>query len=157
MDIIEQAVKKVTETSLLDADQAYNEVKYNLGDLVLLARPRIGVRKEGTATRLQFQTFGPFEVVEKISEVTYRLRKCGTEAISSHHMKFMNPYLAREAYQVETSKTGSNEPDKGIRSESEEDAARDCSPRTGDFMFLMGLRAPTEVPRMVPCKSGRVR
>jgi hypothetical protein len=73
-------------------------VKYNLGDLVLLARPRIGVRKEGTATRLQFQNIGPFEVVEKISKITYRLRKCGTESVSSHHVKFMNPYLTREAY-----------------------------------------------------------
>ena len=51
----------------------------------------------------------------------------------------MNPYLTREAYQVETSAASRDEPDEHNVTEVEREAARGFKPTKGDFMFFMGL------------------
>ena len=71
MEVIERATKRTIEATLFANDQASYEVRYNISDLVLLPRPKIGLRAHGTATRLMYQNVGPFEVVEKLSDVTY--------------------------------------------------------------------------------------
>ena len=110
MRIIEIAAKRQMEARMLEDSQVSYTISFNIGDLVLLSRPKIGSRSKGTATRLLYQNIGPFEVVDKLSDVTYRLRKLGTDKVTSHHVKYINPYLTKQAYEAEVSRATSDEP-----------------------------------------------
>ena len=51
----------------------------------------------------------------------------------------MNPYLTREAYPSKTSMRSKDEPDEGVRSESDDNTVQNFEPKPRDFMFFMGL------------------
>ena len=130
MHTVELAARAHSEAQLLRSYDRYYSVNYNVGDLALLARPRIGSRAKGTTTRLMYQNIGPFEIVEKISEVTYRLRKLGTDTISSQHVRYINPYMTKEAHEKKKEKE-----DVSIGN----DGQAIYQPAPGDFMLFMGL------------------
>ena len=76
-DIYEIHRKRIIEASMLNAEAVHYQRSFDIGDLCLLARTMLGVRKDNTAARLKYQNIGPFEVVEQLSDVLYRLRKVG--------------------------------------------------------------------------------
>jgi hypothetical protein len=139
MDIIERETKRHMEAQLLANDQAAYHVSFDLGDLVLLSRPKIGSRKKGTATRLMYQNIGPFEVVEKVSDVTYRLRKLGTDTVAPHHVKYINPYLTKSAYETKVAADTADSP-------ANPSTTIDPSflPAIGDFMLFTGLATDSQ-------------
>ena len=141
MDIIERASRQVNETNLLRAEERAYEVCYNIGDLVLIARPRIGSRTDGTATRLMYQNMGPFEVVEKLSDSLYRVRKMGTGTVSTHHVKYLNPYLTKEAHEQKL--TGEGGVGKFDKPKSNVTYASEAyMPKQGEYMLFMGVPRP---------------
>ena len=91
--------KECALNSKLRADEARYSITYSPGDLVNVTRPRIGKRSKGTATRLMYQQVGPFEVVRHLGNNAYRLRKLGTEHVSTHNVQHLHPYLTKEAYE----------------------------------------------------------
>ena len=91
--------KECAQNSKLRADQARYSITYSPGDLVNVTRPRIGKRSKGTATRLMYQQVGPFEVVRHLGNNAYRLRKLGTDHVSTHNVQHLHPYLTKEAYE----------------------------------------------------------
>jgi hypothetical protein len=131
MDVVEQATLEVLSANKLSSDQITYTVNYELGDLVLLARPVIGSRAKGTTTRLMFQNIGPFEVVEKVNENVYRLRKLGTNTITTHNIKYMNSYLTKSAYETQTGKSAE------VDAEDELDVS--YVPQSGDYLLFVGL------------------
>jgi hypothetical protein len=108
-----------------------------VGDLVLLARPVIGSRKRGTTTRLLFQNIGPFEVMEYIGNNAYRLRKLGTDTVTTHNVKYMNPYLTKSAYEKQTLPL--------VDPDAPQVVIPPYSPMPGDFMLFTGLSG-SDVP-----------
>jgi hypothetical protein len=138
MRIIEIAAKRQMEARMLEDSQVSYTISFNIGDLVLLSRPKIGSRSKGTATRLLYQNIGPFEVVDKLSDVTYRLRKLGTDKVTSHHVKYINPYLTKQAYEAEVSRATSDEPANFNHTHDSKHPPQ-FLPRQGDFLFFIGL------------------
>ena len=92
-----------------------------------------------------YQNIGPFEVVEKVSDATYRLRKLGTDTVTSHHVQYMNPYLTADAYEK---KEVSNTSSEGIASRN-----TSYSPTPGDFMLFMGIPRPGKPFYLVQVKD----
>ena len=129
MHVIETEAKKMIESKSLANEALHYSVSFSLGDLCLISRPMLGKRAKGTATRLLYQNIGPFEVVEKVSDVTYRLRKLGTKKVTSHHVKYMNAYLTKEAHEKQVAaQTDENEPVMEV-----DDS---YVPTKGDFLFF---------------------
>lgn len=54
-------------------DQHHRPVEYHRGDLVWIYTP---VRKVGLSEKLLKRYFGPYQVIEKLSDVTYRIAPC---------------------------------------------------------------------------------
>ena len=137
MQTIEQVAKEQLLLNKQSSDLVTYELTYSVGDLVLLARPVIGSKKKGTTTRLLFQNIGPFEVMEYIGNNAYRLRKLGTDAITTHNVKYMNPYLTKAAHEKQTLTKA--DPDANTV------AIPAYVPQPGDFMLFVGL-ASSDVP-----------
>jgi hypothetical protein len=137
MQTIEQVAKEQLLLNKQTSDLVTYELTYSVGDLVLLARPVIGSKKKGTTTRLLFQNIGPFEVMEYLGNNTYRLRKLGTDSITTHNVKYMNPYLTKAAHEKQTLTKA--DPD------AETVAIPAYVPQPGDFMLFVGL-ASADVP-----------
>ena len=137
------------ESKQLQYDRLHYTVSFGVGDLVLLARKMIGKRSVGTATRLLYQNIGPFEVMEKISDVTYRLRKCGTDKVTSHHVKFMNPYLTKDAHEQQIEEQTATTP--GL-----EPPPLHYTPDEGDFLLFTQFataKRPFELVQVVEYDS----
>jgi hypothetical protein len=126
----------------LRADQTRYEIKYHPGDYVILSSPKIGERAKGTATRLMYQLVGPFEVVRYLGSNAYQLRKLGTDRLSTHNVKYMNPYLSKKRHEEEVS-TQAPPSNTGIPqtpAPAPEPANNDVfKPKPGDFMLYMGF------------------
>ena len=140
---------KMIESKQLQYDRLHYTVSFGVGDLVLLARKMIGKRSVGTATRLLYQNIGPFEVMEKISDVTYRLRKCGTDKVTSHHVKFMNPYLTKDAHEQQIEEQTATTP--GL-----EPPPLHYKPDEGDFLLFTQFataKRPFELVQVVEYDS----
>jgi hypothetical protein len=131
MDVVEQATLEVLTANKLSSDQITYSVNYEIGDLVLLARPIIGSRAKGTTTRLMFQNIGPFEVVEKLNSNVYRLRKLGTNSITTHNVKYMNSYLTKKAYETQTGRSA--------ELDAEDELEVSYVPKPGDYLLFVGL------------------
>ncbi len=131
MNLVEQVIQEQTMRNKQASDDITYEVTYNVGDLVLLARPVIGSRKRGTTTRLLFQNIGPFEVMEYIGNNAYRLRKLGTDTVTTHNVKYMNPYLTKSAYEKQTLPL--------VDPDAPQVVIPPYSPMPGDFMLFTGL------------------
>ena len=80
---------------------------------------------------------GPGEVMEYLGNSAYRLRKLGTDSITTHNVKYMNPYLTKAAHEKQT--LASTDPD------AEAVAIPDYVPQPGDYMLFVGLASP-DVP-----------
>ena len=134
-DILEINRKRITESALLNAEETHYTRTFSLGDLCLLARPMIGQRSKNTATRLQFQNIGPFEVVEKLSDILYRLRKVGMSKVITSHVKFMNPYLTKEAHEEQQDA----KPKDPVLFPADEESDKSYVPSVGGYMLYVGL------------------
>ena len=123
------------------ADQTRYEIKYHVGDYVILRSPKIGERVKGTATRLMYQLVGPFEVIKYLGSNAYQLRKVGTDKLSTHNVKHMNPYLSKERHEKEllSSLPPTAPASKSLPADSIPAEAKQFVPSPGDFMLYTGF------------------
>jgi transposase InsO family protein len=111
-------------------------VEYHAGDLVLLYR---SIRKKGITQKLLFQTTGPFEVVAKVHDNVYRLRKLSTGTESKHNVRDICPYITKE--QHERKEADGAAAAQAMQAEPAEPDQLD--PKAGDFLIFPGT-APSQ-------------
>lgn len=95
------AIRKIAQAWSADAnisdaeiyDQTHQHVEFNVGDLVLVYNPH---RKVNTTSKLNHRFYGPFEVLERVSFVKYRVRACfDLQTIDTVHIYRMKKYTPR--------------------------------------------------------------
>ena len=129
--VVEQAWQKQLAHNRQYSTKVKYERKFNEGDLVLLSRP---IMKKGQTTRLLYQNIGPFEVVEKLSGHTYRLRKLGSDRVFTQDIKYLNPYLTREAHERQIEERLDDKLDEATVADP------GFAPKPGMFMLLTAFR-----------------
>ena len=95
---IKHALEKTQAKQKKAADQHRRELLFSLGDWVLLrfekARLKKRKGKESLFTKLGMRYYGPFQVTEKISDVSYRLKLPETWKIhNAFHVSLLRPYV----------------------------------------------------------------
>jgi len=104
---IRKKLVKAQEQMKKYADNKCREIHYNPGDWVLLRlRPRRQTSAKGSLTssgKLAKRYYGPFQVIERVGEVAYRLQLPAEEKIHSvFHCSCLKPFH-RSPEQVDTS------------------------------------------------------
>ena len=93
-----EIAKEVIEKGRLKYAERYNAKRrhkeYNIGDLVMFHRR---TRKEGTSNKLLHPYFGPYEVIEKLSDVNYKIKALDRDKENTEiaHVEKLRPYYAR--------------------------------------------------------------
>ena len=76
-------------------DQKATNIKFDVGDLVMIKN---GVKRAGKAKKLQPKFTGPFKLVEKLSEVTFRVKNRGDKKGTVIHVNRMKKFFERNVH-----------------------------------------------------------
>lgn len=137
--MVEDAVVRVQRNNRIAQEKKLYSTMYQKGDLVLVRLQRF---RPGVATRLRYQSSGPWEVLgpprkakprEDGSHNAYRLRHLasGKEMISN--VKYILPYISKEAFQALPSNSEKEGEDS---SPDSNEAAPVFEPKEGSFVLL---------------------
>lgn len=124
---------KVAQRRQKDAyDKGVKHTVYEAGDLVLRYTPQL---KPGETSKFHRQWEGPFEIVARVTEVTYRVRKVGGHSRRSKVVLFNNLRLYQRRTEGVSEEVAAAQMDGSVAREQMEAAEGDCEPSSQDPEF----------------------
>jgi hypothetical protein len=102
VEIIKTELLKSQGRQIRNANTKRRDFVFNVGDEVLLSTKHINFVTKGPANKLNPKYIGPFEVVERINEVSYKLR-LPHEMLRNNvhpvfHVSLLKPYIRSDRY-----------------------------------------------------------
>jgi len=94
-ELIPKIIKIEQDKQKSHYDKTHKEVNYSPGQLVLV---KIQFQKQGNIKKLSHKYRGPFKVIEKISDINYKIALTlnGKESIDTIHVDRLKPFYTRE-------------------------------------------------------------
>lgn len=104
-ELVSDIQKKYKDRMRQQFDKKHENVEYRIGDLVWCYNP---VKKRGLSRKFQARWLGPYTIVDKFSDVTYRVRNQSGD-ITTVHVRRLRPFFDRNDMTSEERK--SDQPD----------------------------------------------